>query len=76
MFISLRVIFGGSLGNLGFHVREFGGGGPPPKKSATSDVDEIYTIYVNLTEEHNGFAPESLGGHLRGLGGRQPHFKF
>ena len=49
-----------------------------PQNSATSDVDEIYTIYVNLTEEHNGFAPESLGGHLKGLdrGVRQPHFKF
>ena len=39
------------------------------QNSANSDFDEIYTIYVNFTEEHNGLAPESLGGHLRRLGG-------
>ena len=50
--------------------------GPDPQNSATSDVDETYTIYVNLTEEHNGFAPESLGGHLRGLGGTAAPFQI
>ena len=43
--------------------------GRTPQNSATFDFDEIYTIYVNLTEEHNGLAPESLSGHLWGLGG-------
>ena len=43
--------------------------GPDPPNSATSEFDEIYTIYVNFAEEHNGLAPESLGTHLRGLGG-------
>ena len=42
--------------------------GPDPQTSATSDVDEIYTIHVNLTEEQNELAPESLGGHLGGGG--------
>ena len=69
MFISPRVIFGNFLGNLGFHVL---GVGPTPQKSATSDFDEIYNIYINLTEEHNGLAPESLSGHLRGRGGGAP----
>ena len=73
-----RLIFGKFLGNPGFHVRGVLGVGPDPQNLATSDFDEIYTIYVNLTEEHNGLASESLSGHIRGLGGggRQPHFKF
>ena len=54
------------LGNPGFHVRGVLGVGPDPQNSATSDFDEIYTIYVNLTEEHNGLALESLSGHLSG----------
>ena len=66
MFISLRVIFGKFLRNLGFHVRGVSGVGPDPPKSATSDFDEIYTIYVNFAEEHNGLSPDFLGGHLRG----------
>ena len=75
MFITPRVIFGKFWGNLGLHVKGLSGVGPPPQNSATSDFDEIYAIYVNFNEEHDGLAPESLGGHLRGLGGRQPHFK-
>ena len=58
MFISPRVIFGNFFGNPGFHVRN--PVGPDPQNSATSDFDEIYTIYVNLTEEHDGLAPESI----------------
>ena len=51
--------------------------GPDPPNSATSDFDEIYTIYVNFAEEHNGLAPESLGTHLRGLvGGSNPISNF
>ena len=53
-----------------------GGGSTPPETSATSDSDEIQTIYVNLTEEHNELASESLGGHLRGLGGATPPFQI
>ena len=44
------------------------GVGPELSNSATSDFGEIYSIYVNLTGEHNGLAPESLGGYLRGIG--------
>ena len=62
--------------NQGFHVRGYWVWGPPPKNSATSDVDEIYTKYVNLTEEHNGLAHESLGGHLRGEGGAAAPFQI
>ena len=50
--------------------------GPTPQNSATTDFHEIYTIYVNLTEEHNGLAPESLGGHLKGLGGAAAPFQI
>ena len=57
MFTSPRVIFGNFLGNLGFHVRGVLRVGLTPQNSATSNFDEIYTIYVNLTEEHNELAP-------------------
>ena len=76
MFISPRVIFGKFLGNLGFHVRGVSGVGPDPQNSATSDFDEIYTIYVNFAEEHNRLASESLGTHLRGLGGVATPFQI
>ena len=76
MFISPRVIFGKLLGNPGFHIRGVLGVGPDHQNSATSDFDEIYTIYVNLTEEHNGLTPESLNGHLRGLGGAAAPFQI
>ena len=76
MFISPRVIFGKFLENLRFHTRGVLGVGPTPQNSATSDFDEIYTIYVNFTEEHNGLAPESLGGHHRGLGVGPPFQNF
>ena len=76
MFISPRVIFGKFLGNLRFHVRGVSGVGPDPQNSATSNFDKIYTIYINLTEEHNGLAPESLSGHLRGRGGVAAPFQI
>ena len=44
--------------------------GPHTQNSTTSNFDEIYIMYVNLTEEHNGLAPNSLGNHLRGLWGK------
>ena len=62
--------------NLGIHVKGVLGVGPDLPNSATSDVVEICTIYVNLTEEHNGLAPEFLGGHLRGLGGATAPFQI
>ena len=76
MFITLRVIFGKFLGNLGFHVRGVSGVGPDPQNSATPDSDEIYTKYVNFAEVHNGLSPESLSGHLRGLGGAGTPFQI
>ena len=76
MFTSPRVIFGNFLGNLGFHVRGVLRVGPTPRNSATSNFDEIYIIYVNLTEEHYELAPSSLGGHLGGLGGAAAPFEI
>ena len=76
MFIRPRVFVAGFWGNLGFHVRGVRGVGRDPPNSTTSNFDEIYTIYVNLTEEQNGLAPESLGGHLRGLGGAAAPFQI
>ena len=50
--------------------------GAPPRNLATPDSNEIYAIYTNLTEEHSGLASESLGGHLRGLGGATAPFQI
>ena len=43
--------------------------GPPLQNSKISNFGEIWTIYVNLHEKSNEISENSLGGHLRGLGG-------
>ena len=50
--------------------------GTPPRNLATSNRDEIHTMYVNLAEKHNELASKSLGGHLRGLGGAAAPFQI
>ena len=42
---------------------------PLLQNSNISDFGEIWTIYLNLHEKSNAIGENSLGGHLRGLGG-------
>ena len=44
----------------------------PPKNLTTSDFDEIWAIYVHFPEKNNKSGENSVGGHLRGVGGQQP----
>ena len=37
--------------------------------------DEIWAIYVNFPEKSNRSGENSVGGHLRGVGGQQPPIK-
>ena len=52
-----------------------GAGTPLPKIQLhlhTSDFGEIWTIYVDLHEKHNGSIPNFLDGHVGGLWGAAP----